>query len=1130
MIRVAPAGGSGKLPPAPKAAPVKVAPVRYGGAQALNAPAARPSPAKALGSALGATTGHTQAVVDVFHHQSPAHQATILKGVQAGKADPVTAEAVKLAVKSMDAPSKQALAQHLLSTSGSGINHLIDELNPAKLFTSGLKGNAGTAPGSIPGSAAIQGGVQSYAKIGSLLTRNALKDAVDLPAETFSTAGTLGKDIVTGHPGKAVSDVVSPYKQLVEHPGQTILNHPLDTYLMATAPLHGVTRLGAGAVRAAAPDSTLGQALATSREGVQLGGKLTSERPRSSPYPLIQAGQKLVEKAKYDRAPTGELVPRSPTLRAKLTGMETSRQVGVNERIRTANRDLTISRRVRAITPGLASKVAHGARSALKYNPDRAVIPGAEVLSRIADATIRKPSTYIQDLEKHIRQVAATRPDLVGSPKLLKEHDAYINTLTKAAQRNLSPADLAKVFKAADAYAEDYHPVQSEAHKLGQFGDRTPDALLKRQLYHYAQTHMGAHVDPELGLVDEHGAPLGTSTIMAHLKGPEGTDGRVPAFTSDKPKAGSAFYVSSERRPLPQNASNTGFAFTHGLTDPGHNALLEQHVRMQGIVDSHKAQNRLVSTNTVMKPDGTAWPSYGKALKDAPPGYVPIALSQPFHPLDSLGKALEGTDPNDLEREAQTHSLDLNARLNDSGQGRWGLVDETVLKRLNEHTGQITSNAAMRGFKMANNQFRQVALGTSPKHIPGVISEGIIRSVASGEGIGSWITGRRLINRAEQLNPDLGRQGHIQITGGGVAGSTKTMMTRQVSDHFHGTNLEGPLKGFEALMRAPGPRQLRTAWKAWLKLAINGTKKYVEEQNQTASLGKAALRDFGSEHGPVFKAMRLQGAMLDDAAKGLFDPVKLRQFRAEIERVRGRWTDLTPTGQTAMMLSPFGLWWTNSVKWLARSPIDRPVQSGALAAATVGTQKDRSAQGLDLFSPNAAPGYMQGGIPLGGNKILAQNYYSPFGVANDPLATFGSLAAPTLQAAIYGAAGDNYLGKALTSPDNPHGDKAANPGMRLRYILNSGLGLFIPLYSKAETIAQGGASAYDSSTLAQPETKTPGTGLGAGVEKALTPYRLYHNNPPAASGSSSKVVIPGHGSTAGVVIPGHGSTDNVVIP
>jgi hypothetical protein len=1017
-----------------------------------------------------------------------------------GKADPQTKLGINDGLKGLSDSQKHALGEAMVggpSAIDQALGKVASIFNPKNVYGGG-KGS--TDQGGVLATAVPFGGQKGAEQI----LKNTGKDAIDLPAQTFSTLGTIGSDVAGGHLGKAASDIVTPYAQLLAHPAQSFYQHPLDTYLMAAGALHGATRLAAAPVRALAPESAVGKALSTNREGIQLSGNLTHERPRASPYPLIKFGQKAFDKAKYERSPTGELVTkdtvRGQNTKAKLTGLETSRLIGVNERIRQANRDAVIHQRVKAIAPSVAAKVAHGAKSALKYGPDRAAIPGAEVLARVADATIRRPDTFTADLQKHIQQVSANRSNLLDFPKLLKEHDAYVKALTDASKKTHSPADLQRLFKAAEAYRTDYQGVQDEASKLGQFGGRSQDALLKRQLYHYAATHMGATYDAEKGLVDAAGHPLGTSTILAHLNGPEGTGGRIPAFTSDKAKQGSAFYISSERRPLPQNARNTNFAYTHGLTNPGHEALLEQHVRMQGVVDAHKAQNRLVDSAAIMKPDGKAWSSYQAALKDgSPAGKVPIALSQPFHSLDSLDKALEGTDPANIEQEAMTHGLDLNARLTDRGQGRWALIDPNVLKRINEHTSQIASTPTMRGFKMTTNQFRQVALGTSAKHVPGVISEGVIRDISSGVGLSSWITGRRLISKAEELNPELGRQAHTQLTGGTVAGMTRMMTTKQVSDHFSGTNLHAPLRAFEKLMKTPGPRQARAVWKAWLRLAINGTKKYVEEQNQTAGVGKAALREFGSEHGPFFKALRLQGSMLDDAAKGLFDPKKLRQFRAEVENIYGRWTDLTPSGQNALMFSPFGLWWLNSMKWLARGPIDRPVQTGLVAGATVGTQQERMAQGLDMFAPNKVPDYMQGGIGLSGGRVLAQNYYSPFGVANDPVQTLGSLWQPAISPIILGSLGLNYLGKPLNSPTNPHGNKPSNAGQKAAYIGNSLLGLFIPLYSKAEQISEGGASAYDSATLLNPQTKTPGKGIIAGAEKALKPYRMYTNKPPASS-------------------------------
>ena len=1083
--------------------------------------------------------GVAKAILDTFAHQPPATRAAIVRGAQRTS----TPEG-QIILKSLGITrAVPALGQQQSAGVSRGLEQYIKAENVGSPTLGGVIGHGldyvlshGLPKGGGGGSGVLGAGtVVPFAAgtTGAKIAGNAAKDVVTLPAETFSTAGTLGSDVLSGHPGKAVSDLVSPYVSLIKHPVQSFTEHPLDTYLMATGAAHALSRPIAGAIRAGAPDSAAARALSTDRPQVQLSGKLTHARPRYSPYPLIKAGQVTAEKMAYERAPTGELVPASEGLKARQTALETSRMVGVNERVRSANRDAAVAARGKSVAPSLAAKAAHGVKTALKYNPDQAAIRGTGVLARIADGTVRRPETLASDLMKHAKQVASTRADLLDNPKLLAEHDKYVKTITEAAREasSLKPAEVAQLFKAAQAYAQDYKPVEAEASALGHFGQRSSDALVKRTLGHYAITHMDASHDPDLGLTDAAGKPLSTGEIQAHMNGPEGTaGGRELAFTSDKARRGSAFYISQERRPLPENASNTYFAYQHGLTDPSHNALLEQHVRMQGKVDAHKAVNRLVRNLAVMRKNGSAWPSYSAALHDAPPGYQPVALSEPFHPQASLDQALEGVHPNTLEQEAQTHGLDLSSRLNDQGQGRWALADQTALRRIEQHKAQISSNPTMRAFKMTNNQFRQVALGTSAKHVPGIISEGIIRDVSSGVGVSSWLTGRRLLNRAEQLNPEAGKNARIQLTGGTVAGSTKAMMTRQVSDHFAGTNLHGPLKAFEAFMKTPGPRQMGHAWKAWLRLAINGTKHYIEEQNQTAGVGKAALQEFGSEHGPFFKALRLQGDLLDGAARGVVDEAKLRQYRAQVENIYGRWTDLTPAGQSAMMFSPFGLWWTNSVKWLARSPIDRPVQTGVAAAATVGTEKERQARGLDMFSKGAVPPFMQGAIPLSGGKVLAQNYYSPFGVANDPLETMGSLMEPWMQSGLLGSLGDNWLGKGLTSPGNPKGYGGTNAGQRAAYILNSMLATFIPLYSKAEQIAQGGASAYDSATPFSPQTKTPSQGPVQGALKAFRPFREYGAKAPSAAGGSAKVVIPGHGNLSGIAIPGHGSTSGVVIP
>jgi hypothetical protein len=1005
---------------------------------------------------------------------------------------------------------------------------------------------------------------------------NAARDAVSLPAETLPTVAAIGShvvsaggDLVTGNFGgaaqqekQAAGGIVDPYIQLAEHPVRTFVDHPLLTPLMLE-PLHGVARVMAAPIRAFAPESALGRVVSTDRPGIALTGKLTHERPAYNLSPTVKPGQVALEKMLYKHAPTGELIPREggtgSFLRNRQINQEIGQLVGTRERIRVVNREEARGAREDAVTPSLPRRAASAAKRTLAYGSKRAAIPGADVLARIADAAIRRPDTVEEDLRTHLAQVSANRPNLLDDPKALKAHDEYVKQTNRALNNKAFLRNPVPAFKAAAAYAKDYAPVEAEAARLGHFGRITSDALQRRTLMHYAVTHMGASMDDVKGLVDTNGDPLSNGQILSHLKSSDGTGGRLPAYTPDRVRFDSegdarrANFVSSERRPLPSTKKNTLYAYTHGLTEPGHAALTEQHVLMRGIVDSHHSQNAYLDALPTQKPGGGYWDTFEGAKRDAPPGYRPINVAQPFHSQESLDQALQDAAPATIEEEAVRRSLDLSSRLQPGAKGRWAIVDDRALAALRQHENQIQPNALLRTIRGLNNQFRTVALATSAKHIPGVAQEDLIRDIAGGVGFRSWVTGRRLLSTAEQLRPEAGKELRTSLTGGQLAGMTQAAKTYTVADHWAGTNAYPFLKAMEATFKAPGLRQLRTTWRAWTKFAIGSTKHLLEQQHQIAGLGKAALREHGYAEaartagfmGLVHRAFGLHGQMLDDAARGLFDPAKARQMRATINQLYGKWTGLSPSAQTALMFSPFGLWWANSVRFLARMPIDQPVKTGLLAAATVGTQQQRQQQGLDMFAPNALPPYEQGGIPAGG-KILAQNYYSPFGIANDPLETAEGLLQPWLTPAVTAALGVDWLGKPLTSPGqntDRYNEKTPNTGQRLQYIIDSVLASFVPLYSKAEQVATGGATQLDVTPSGilpplvrgkAPATETPGNGPLAGLKKAMFPFREYT----AAQGGSSiggglgDIVLPGSGDLSGVVLPGAstGSLKDVVIP
>jgi len=1172
----------------PPSAPTVVPDARPHGPGILTKAVQSPLP-ESVQTAYKQTPQYRQAVINVFLHQNSYQQQAVVSGALKNPSSPESGMILDYLQNYFTPPDARPHGPGILPTRVPGLPR------PASAYANpkGATGGSLTAPSWTTG--AIHGGTilaaaRPLSGLEKELSRG-LMDVVNLGAEALPTTATLlgeeGNAIRSATEGnwpaaaksakQFASQQFGPYVQSAEHPLSSFLEHPVQMPLMWWGALSGAGHLAAAPIRAFAPESAVGKALSTAREPVALTGNLTKERPLYSTAPNVKGLQVALEKMQYTRNPhTGELVPRKPRLLAAHIKEGVAQTIGTLERIRRVNRGLIADAHQEAVRPSRTTRAAGAARNTFRYGPDPTLIPGAGVLGRIADNTIRRPDTVQEDLQLHRSQVAATRPKLLADLKTggedakraLAAHDDYIAQIDAALANNAFVRDPQAAFDAAKAYHEGYTPVEAKAAAMGHMGDMSKDALLKRAFYHYAKTHMGARVEvdpvklaayeraleeipqqhpdwsfgqiqaalrkvrpePQLlwdqpygtGAKQAGGAtrpvPLSLEEIIGHNNDPVlGTGGRMPTFTSDRVRFDreqamrQAKYVKQTERPLPQTKANLLYAYSHGLTDPSHTALLENHTLLQGVVDAHHAQNTIAETLAHRKEDGTWWNSWHSAAKAAQSGYRPIRLSGPFHSQPLLDMALEHMQesPASIEEEAARHSYDFSQRLEPGGAGRYGLIRNDAAAAVMEHQNQISQNVLNRTIRALNNQFRTVALATSPKHVPGVAFENLVRDIANGVSVRSWLTGRRILSKAEQIDAEKGARARTQLAGGQNVGAAEQARTYTVSDHWQGTRIHTALKAMEAFFKAPGARQARTAWKTWTNFALGTTKHILEEQHQVAGLGKAALREHGYADaaktegflGVWKRTMGLHGQMVEDAARGVLDPAKARQLRASIEQMYGKWTDLSPSYQTALMYSPFGLWWLNSARFLARMPVDMPVKTGLLAAGTIGTEKQRQAEGLDMFAPGHLPLYMQGGIPWGG-KILAQNYYSPFGVMNDPLETGQSLIQPWLTPFVLGAGGKDWLMRDLSAPGQSSAH-AASVLQRLQYMLDSGLSSFMPLYQKAKQIAEGGASAYDVTGPGllplPPKTKTPGRGVLAGLETALRPLRLYNRSAPGGA-------------------------------
>ena len=470
----------------------------------------------------------------MFNAQDAARKAAILVGVQRlafQKADPWTASAIKLAATKLT-PTESVKVQNAAAKLGPSMSlglssevgkvagaaySLIDKHSPlagampqeqvapaGKALAAGGQAAAGLIqkiPLNLgPGGKGVRAqeaaitapGVPTSGQLG----KNALKDVVNLPAEALPSVAIPISEAAQGHWHAALHDVTAPVVALGSK--NAWIQHPVDNFLMASGLLHGATRI-VDTAQSVARGKGLPNVKA---ESVQLTGGLTHERPDFSKSPITRFNQKQVEKALYKRNAKGYLVPRDDLVRSRLIKLETSRLVGQNERVRVHRRMQQVHAHAESVLLPRGARAAYNVRKTLTYDPKAPLIPGAEVLARIADGTVKRPETVVDDLENHLREVLGNRIHLDKFPQMIKDHEEYVTQIKAALKNKGFLRDPEAAFRAAERYAQDYAKIEKAAHALGHFRDMTKDALDRRRLAHATLTHMhGAEFDRDAGLV-----------------------------------------------------------------------------------------------------------------------------------------------------------------------------------------------------------------------------------------------------------------------------------------------------------------------------------------------------------------------------------------------------------------------------------------------------------------------------------------------------------------------------------------------------------------------------------------------------------------------------------------------------
>jgi hypothetical protein len=512
---------------------------------------------------------------------------------------------------------------------------------------------------------------------------------------------------------------------------------------------------------------------------------------------------------------------------------------------------------------------------------------------------------------------------------------------------------------------------------------------------------------------------------------------QLPGFLSQRPgqRSASAYYVSAGKPPSVGSAGRReGTAALEGTFDAHPAILHEQAVRTQGLMDAFDHFQKFISDFGLLKPDGSGVQPY-KGFKEARQAaadrsaqgdvqWVPVRIN-PFPGTKAqLEKMLEGTAPDTALHQKLMDALDENRH--PGQEGPWAVVPRAAAQRQMEHLGQATPTDVARVGRMANSAMRKTVLATSIPWLAGNVSEATLRLAMQRAGVGSLRTGRRALAEAKrqaeaQGQPERYQEALARTVGGGHYGYAESQHIHTVLDQFGEGHLKDIGRLLGAFWRKPGPKLAAEVWNRYTHFVFQNVNHFVEQQYQTAMLGKA-VKD-----------------------RGLLDRGTAIQLGRELDKMYGKYGKFSPTERRMLALyTPFGAWAKNAAQYVYWTlPREHPLAMAAGALANQATEDWRKAHGLDLFmGQGALPAFLQGSIPgKGATKYRAPTRYTPFGFAADPGGTIAGQVMPLLSGPLQALRGQDWKGAKLKSEDPITEGKAGALALLTATVPGLGLGL-----------------------------------------------------------------------------------------
>jgi hypothetical protein len=729
-----------------------------------------------------------------------------------------------------------------------------------------------------------------------------------------------------------------------------------------------------------------------------------------------------------------------------------------------------------------------------------------DVASLVAQRIVRADK---DDLRAYRNELAAEHPSLDAAGKRANRalRDQIDNVLDDP------KADMGRLEKVAREYADLTAPLQKKLSDRELLAD---DQAVKARLIPYAVRNMGArHNGKEI--VGPDGTPLSADAIRAHM---DANGVKEPAFLSQAPnqRGGKNFNIRSERAQTIRTRRRTGEATLKGTFDGDPETLIENAARAQGLVDATDGFAGFVDEFGTRGGSGkvkafTTANQADKAIRniEAETGvrYRKVRINpwgankeQLKHLLDEVNAEAQFASTGRGEKSPL--AVALEDALSGDGEGPWAIVPEEAAIRLQEHVNTMGQGPGGKVGQILNSTFRRNVLSLSPKWALGNVAEASLRSALARSGPRSYFTGRRFLKKLGEHDLKMAEELAVRSAGGGHYSTADRFHVQRSAEQFQGSALEGVAQSLGKFWRSPGPKQTAGAWHAYTSFVFEHMRA-LEAQFQTAMLGKA-LMDEG-----LVKANK---KAIDEAAAGGVSVDTAAALGRQVDRMYGRYGKLSPEGRLMVAYyTPFIAWTINAAYFITRTlPRDHPTALAVTAAAQYASEEWRKDKGLDKWMEGAVPGWLQGSVPVGDNAKLRLSGYTPFGLAGDPLASFGSAVLPQFSGILMAFKGMDWTGKSL----NPYGQ--VDDAMKAKAAASAFASGFIPGLSLGMRLGEDGPSALNPIKPVAPPEKKP-------VKRKPTTARTVRKATPSTdwsefSGSSSS------GETDWSEFAGSGSTSS----